>query len=122
MRQSLFLKLLLVATLALVLIMSVPAYHNKARRVLHGEQQILSKKNQLLGSLQSQVPTISVPDPPTAAGDAPPLLSRQLLRGIVAPSGPNPGTEMPNRTPPLLASMHKSLPHPSISNEDTSIP
>ena len=114
--------MLLVATLALFLIMSMPAYHYEARRILHGEQQILSKKNQLLGSLQSQVPTKSVPDPPNAAGDAPPLLSRQLLRGYVAPSAPNPGTQMPNRTPPLLASMHKSLPPPSISNEDTSIP
>ena len=118
MRQSLFLKMLLVATLALFLIMSMPAYHYEAyhyeaRRVLHGEQQILSKKNQLLGSLQSQVPTKSVPDP---------LLGRQLLRGYVPPSVPNPGTQMPNRTPPLLASMHKSLPPPSISNEDTSIP
>ena len=113
MRQSLFLKMLLVATLALFLIMSMPAYHYEARRILHGEQQILSKKNQLLGSLQSQVPTKSVPDP---------LLGRQLLRGYVAPSAPNPGTQMPNRTPPLLASMHKSLPPPSISNEDTYIP
>ena len=122
MRQSIFLKMLLVATLALFLIMSMPAYHYEARRILHGEQQILSKRNQLLGSLQSQVPTKSDPDPPNAAGDAPPLLSRQLLRGYVAPSAPNPGTQMPNRTPPLLASMHKSLPPPSISNEDTSIP
>ena len=122
MRQSPFLKMLLVATLAHFLIMSMPAYHYKVRRILYGEQQILSKKNQFLGSLQSQVPTISVPNPLTAAGDAPPLLSRQLLRGYVAPSAPNPGTEMPNRTPPLLASVHKSLPPPSISNEDTYIP
>ena len=76
MLPSISLKMLLLATVALFL-MSMPAAY-EARRILHGEEQNVMKKNQLLleSSLQmqgNQVPPISVsmPNPPTTTGDSP---------------------------------------------------
>ena len=118
MLPSISLKMLLLATVALFL-MSMPAAY-EARRILHGEEQNLMKKNQLLleSSLQmqgNQVPPISVsmPNPPTTTGDSPsstisqkaaftsyhirvlPLLRRQLGKGHVPRLAPNPGTHVP---------------------------
>ena len=76
MLPSISLQMLLLATVALFL-MSMPASY-EARRILNGEEQNLTKKNQLLleSSLQMQghqVPPISVsmPNPPTITGDTP---------------------------------------------------
>ena len=120
MLPSISLTMLLLATVALFL-MSMPAAY-EARRILHGEEQNLMKKNQLLleSSLQmqgDQVPPISVsmPNLPTTTGDTPsstisqkavftsdhfkvlPLLRKQfgLRKGPVPPSAPNPPTHTP---------------------------
>ena len=76
MLPSISLKMLLLATVALFL-MSMPAAF-EARRILHGEEQNVMKKNQLLleSSLQmqgNQVPPISVsmPNPPPPPATAP---------------------------------------------------
>ncbi|KAK9987416.1 hypothetical protein SO802_032367 [Lithocarpus litseifolius] len=126
--------LLLLAILALSLV-NMPASY-EARRTPHREEPNLMKKNQLLGSLlvQGQVPPISVftSNPPTTTGDTPPswishkafandpLLRRQLLKGPVMPSTPNPGTYIPSSTStlesdnaaPMIGSLQKSPPPP----------
>ena len=114
---SISLQMLLLATMALFL-MSMPASY-EARRILNGEEQNLTKKNRLLleSSLQTQghqVPPISVSmlNPPTTIGNTSsstisqkgtftsdhikvlPLLRRQLGKGPVPPSTPNPGTHV----------------------------
>ena len=134
----------LLAILALCL-MNMPASY-EARRTPHGEGPNLMKKNQLLGSLlvQGQVPQISVlmSNPPSTTGDTPPswishkafandhLLRRQLRKGPVIPSAPNPGTHIPSSTStlesdnaaPMLGSLQKSPPPPLMPYKGTSIP
>ena len=136
--------LLLLAILALSLV-NMPA-SSEARRTPHGEDPNLMKKNQLLGSLlvQGQVPQISVfmSNLPTTTGDTPPswishkafandpLLRRQLLKGPVTPSTPNPGTYIPSSTStlesdnpaPMLGSLQKGPPPPLMPYKGTSIP
>ena len=144
MAPSLSPKMLLLATVAFFLI-NMPASY-EARRIPQGEEPNLMKKNQLLGSslVQGQVPPISVfmSTPPTTTGDTPPswishkafakdhLLRRQLRKGPVIPSAPNPGTHIPSSTStlesdnaaPMLGSLQKSPPPPLMPYEDTSIP
>ena len=136
--------LLLLAILVLSL-MDMPAA-NEARRIPHGEEPNLMKKNQMLGSLvvQGQVPPIPVfmYNPPTTTGDTPPSwishkafandpsLRRQLLKGPVIPSAPNPGTYNPSPTStmesdnaePMVGSLQKSPPPPLMPYKGTSIP
>ena len=139
MAPSLSPKMLLLATVAFFLI-NMPASY-EARRTPHGEEPNLTKKNQLFGSLliQGQVPPISLfmSNPPTSpsrishkAFGNDPLLRRQLLKGPVTPSTPNPGTYIPSSTStlesdnpaPMLGSLQKSPPPPLMPYEDTSIP
>ena len=136
--------LLLLAILALSLV-NMPASY-EARRTPHGEEPNLTKKNQLFGSLliQEQVPPISVfmSNPPTTTGATPPswishkafandpLLRRQLLKGPVTPSSPNPGTNIPSSAStlesdnpaPMLGSLQKGPPPPLMPYKGTSIP
>ncbi|KAL4607869.1 hypothetical protein ACB092_09G206500 [Castanea dentata] len=136
--------LLLLAILALSL-MNMPAAY-RARRIPLGEEPNLMNKNQKLGSsmVQGQVPPIAVfmSNPPTSTGYAPPsrishkafandlLLRRQLRKGPVMPSAPNPGTYIPSPTStlesdnavPMVGSLQKSPPPPLMPYEGTSIP
>ena len=136
--------LLLLAILALSLV-NIPASY-EARRTPHGEEPNLMKKNQLLGSVlvQGKVPPISVfmSNPPTTTGNASPsrishkafgndpLLRRQLLKGPVVPSTPNPSTHIPSSTStlesdnpaPMLGSLQKSPSPPLMPYKGTSIP
>ena len=133
--------LLVVVTQALFLI-SMPAHK--------GEAMNMMKKNQVLGSLQAQVPPISLPVPnsPTT-GDTWisekafvsdfPLVRRELLKGYIHPSAPSPDTYIPtaststlvnhNAAPaplpkfPLLGrELLKGYTQPSAPNPDTYIP
>ena len=128
MLPPLFLNVFLVATVALIFLMSMPAYESS--RILHGEEQNLTKKG--------QVPPISVSiNPPTIGNTLPSILiskkaftsyhfnffslklRRQLLKGPVPPSSPNPHTH----NPPLTARPKSSPPHPhAIPNESISNP
>ena len=136
--------LLLLAILALSLMNKPAAY--EARRIPHGEEPNLMKKNQLLWSLvvQGQVPPICVfmSNLPTTTGDTPPsrishkafasdpMLRRQLLKGPVMPSAPNPGTYNPSSTSTLesdnaasmVGSLQRSPPPPLMPYKGTSIP
>ena len=131
--------LLLLAILALSLV-NMPASY-EARRTPHGEEPNLTKKNQLFGSLliQGQVPPISMfmSNPPTSpsrishkAFGNDPLLRRQLLKGPVVPSTPNPGTHIPSSTSTLesdnaasmVGSLQRSPPPPLMPYKGTSIP
>ncbi|KAF3946312.1 hypothetical protein CMV_027410 [Castanea mollissima] len=135
--------LLLLAIVALSLV-NMPASY-EARRIPLGEEPNLMKKNQLGSSLvQGQVPPISLfmSNPPTTTGYTPPswishkafandhLLRRQLHKGPVMPSAPNPGTHNPPSTStlesdnaaPMLGSLQKSPPPPLMPYEGTSIP
>ena len=93
------------ALVVLFLLMSMPAAY-EARRILHGKEQNLTTKNQLLlGSLlhiQGQVPKISVSNP-----------SNTSKTVYVAPSAPNPGTHIPSSTKP---------PHPYMLHEAYYVP
>lgn len=136
--------LVIVTTVLFLMSMPLP----EASRVLpNGEKQNMMKNNQFFGSLQVQgdqvLPPISVapkPNPPTTppsttwqkafASDhnkVSPLLRRQLLRGFVTPSAPNPGTLIPatttgHKAAPMPGSLNKSAPPPSMPNGHTSNP
>ena len=132
--------LLLLAILALSLV-NMPASY-EARRIPHGEEPNLMKLRSVL--VQGQVPPISVfmSNPPTTTGNAPPsrishkafgndhLLHRQLLKGPVTPSSPNPGTNIPSSAStlesdnpaPMLGSLQKGPPPPLMPYKGTSIP
>ena len=134
MLPSLSPKMLLLPLLAILALslMDMPAAY-EARRIPHGEEpNLMKKKNQLLGSLvvQGQLPPISVFMSTT--GDTPPSwishkafandpsLRRQLLKGPVMPSAPNPSTNIPSPTStmesdnaePMVGSLQKSPPPP----------
>ena len=148
MLPSLSPKMLLLPLLAILALslMDMPAAY-EARRIPHGEEpNLMKKKNQLLGSLvvQGQLPPISVfmSNPPTTTGDTPPSwishkafandpsLRRQLLKGPVMPSAPNPSTNIPSPTStmesdnaePMVGSLQKSPPPPLMPYKGTSIP
>lgn len=133
MRPSLFLNLLLVATVALFLMIMPAAY--EARRILHGEEQNLPSKRSLL--VQGPVPTISLPNTwrinqKIITGDhinASPWLRRHLLRSPVPPSAPNPRTGIPASAatrnvaaPSEQGSLQKSPVSHYVPSGDTSIP
>lgn len=136
--------LVIVTTVLFLMSMPLP----EASRVLPaGEKQNMMKNNRFFGSLQVQgdqvLPPISVapkPNPPTTppstisekafASDhnkVSPLLRRQLRRGYVTPSAPNPGTLIPasatgHKAAPLPGSLNKSAPPPSMPNGYASNP
>ncbi len=122
MLPSLFLNVFLVATVALIFLMSMPACESS--RILHGEEQNLMKKG--------QVPPISVSINPPTIGNTPSILiskkaftsyhfkvlslklRRQLLKGAVPPSAHDPHT---NNSPPTAPPPHPhAIPNESISN------
>ena len=131
MLPSVFLNMLLIATVALFL-MGMPP-HEASKILLHGEEQNMMSKNQFLGSLKGQVPPISVPvpNPPTTTGDIPPstisqkacasvqssLLRRRLHWApphvLVPPSAPNPSSYVPSST----TQRNSPPPHPSMLHE-----
>ena len=145
MAPSLSPKMLLLLAILVLSLVNMPASY-EARRIPQGEEPNLMKKNQLLGSslVQGQVPPISVfmSSPPTTTGYTPPswishkafandhLLRRQLRKGPVIPSAPNPGTHIPSSTStlesdnaaPMVGPLQKSPPPPLMPYEGTSIP
>ena len=94
--------------------------------VLPQEKPNMMKKKQLF-RLVLQVQT-QVPKPnPRTTGDISRLLCRQLLKGRVPLSAPNPGTNNPasarsHNVAPLLGSLQKSPLPPFMPYGDTSIP
>ena len=135
--------MLLLATVVLFLMMSMPAY--QPRRILYGEEQNFMTKNQLLGSVQGQVPPISEPNPPTTTETPHSRISPKTfassdhtdvsssLGGVqyrphvqALPSGPNPYTHIPSPTVSYNTALSlgtKRTPLlPSMTNGGTSIP
>ena len=106
--------LLLVLVTQALLLISMPAHKGEATNMM--------KKNQVLDSLQAQVPPISLPVPnsPTTgdtrisekafASDLP-LLRRELLKGYTRQSAPSPETYIPASTNTLAN--HNAAPAPS---------
>lgn len=105
--------LLVLVTQAFSLI-SMPAHKGEATNMM--------KKNQVLDSLQAQIPPISLPVPnsPTTgdtqisekgfASDLP-LLRRELLKGYTHPSAPSPDTYIPASTNTI--ENHNAAPAPA---------
>ena len=133
--------LVIVTTVMFLMTMPLPG----ASRVLPAgeKQKNMMKNNQFFRSLQVILPPISVAPkakPPTTPpstisqkaftidhNKVSPLLRRQLRRGYVTPSAPNPGTLIPasatgHKAAPLPGSLNKSAPLPSMPNGYTSNP
>ena len=133
--------LLLVLVTQALLLISMPAHKGEATNMM--------KNNQVLDSLQAQVPPISLPVPNSpntgdtwfgkkALASDFPLLRRELLKGYSHPSAPNPETYIPAST--STSTNHKAAPaqspefpfrgrkllkgytQPSAPNPDTYIP